>query len=214
MDAHRDFNRGKRDKQVVTSAELSKTIGEKAKVEEELSLVQGQLDAEMRKNVKLLSSMDKLAEEKRGLDAKLVIAASELNEAKQNIEAFAFELRTCYDDTVNDYVSSAEFQEKLTAQRVEGYFDLIEKVGEKYPSLDWSFLNNEEEKVAVEQGKFVGTKADMAPGTEVVIQESELLVQGGNMTTEPASDPTLPMEGPSQGAVVNIPDKVGEARDA
>ncbi|XP_021828681.1 probable E3 ubiquitin-protein ligase LUL4 [Prunus avium] len=37
--AHRDFDRGKRDEQAMTMAELNRTYGEKAKVEEELELV-------------------------------------------------------------------------------------------------------------------------------------------------------------------------------
>ncbi|CAL2242454.1 unnamed protein product [Prunus armeniaca] len=41
--AHREFDRGKRDEHAVTAAELSRTIGEKAKVEKELSVAQSQL---------------------------------------------------------------------------------------------------------------------------------------------------------------------------
>ncbi|CAL2270116.1 unnamed protein product [Prunus armeniaca] len=106
---HCELNRGKKDEQVVTAVKLSKTIGEKAKVEEELLLMQDRLEAEMRKNAELLSSMNKLAEEKRGVSAELSTANFELSEAKQKIEAFAFELRTCCDDAVNNYVCSTEY---------------------------------------------------------------------------------------------------------
>lgn len=44
--AHREFDQGKRDEQAVTVADLSRTIGEKAKVEEELELVCGRIEAE------------------------------------------------------------------------------------------------------------------------------------------------------------------------
>lgn len=48
-------------------AKLSRTIGEKVKVEEELELVRCRLEAKMKKNAKLLSSVNKLVEEKLGL---------------------------------------------------------------------------------------------------------------------------------------------------
>lgn len=51
---------------------------------------------------------------------------------------------------MKDYVESTKYQEKVTSQRVEGYFDLIEKVGERYPSLDWSFLGDEVEEALAE----------------------------------------------------------------
>lgn len=97
----------------------------------------------MKKNVELLSLVNKLAEEKRGLGVELAKSHKDLEEANQKIEDFALELQFYYDDAVKDYTESAEYQEKFTSQRVEGYFDLIEKVGEKYPSLKWSFLGDD-----------------------------------------------------------------------
>lgn len=92
-----------------------------------------------------------------------------MDEAKQKIEAFTAELHTCYEDAVKDFVGSTEYQERLAAQKVEGYFDLIEKVGENYPSVDWTFLDleGEAEEAEVEQG--VGAAALRAEvGTENV----------------------------------------------
>ncbi|PQQ21350.1 uncharacterized protein Pyn_36855 [Prunus yedoensis var. nudiflora] len=145
--AYRDFDQGKRDEHAVTIAKLNRTIGEKAKVEEELSLVQG---------------------------AELSKSQEELGEANCKIEAFASELRSCYDDAMKDYVGSAEYHEKLAAQRVERYFDLINKVGEKYPSLDWRFLGSEvgEAEAGVDRGG--GTDVVMGSSSESVIQEPSL----------------------------------------
>lgn len=70
--AHRDFDRGKRDEQAVTVAELKRTIREKAKVEEELEQTRGQLEEEEKRNTELSSSLGKLRDEKRGLSRELV----------------------------------------------------------------------------------------------------------------------------------------------
>ncbi|XP_008244897.1 PREDICTED: uncharacterized protein LOC103343005 [Prunus mume] len=145
--AHREFDRGQRDEQAVTVAKLNRTIGEKAKVEEELGLVWGRLEAEMKKNAELLSLVN-LVKSQRELDE--AKSQRELDEAKQKIEALSFKLQSCYDDAVKDYIQSAEYQEKLDNQRVEGYFDLIEKVGEKYPAINWSFLDNEAKEASAE----------------------------------------------------------------
>ncbi|KAI5313487.1 hypothetical protein L3X38_042663 [Prunus dulcis] len=77
----------------VMVAELSRTIRGKVKVEEKQELVRCRLEAEMKKNVELLSSVNKLAEEKLGLSVDLSAAQSVLGEAKQKIEAFASELQ-------------------------------------------------------------------------------------------------------------------------
>ncbi|KAI5334650.1 hypothetical protein L3X38_024783 [Prunus dulcis] len=47
-------------------------------------------------------------------------------------------------------LSSAD---RLAGQRVEGYFHLIDKVGEKYPSLDWSFLDDDAKETQAGQGE-------------------------------------------------------------
>ncbi|KAI5335336.1 hypothetical protein L3X38_025469 [Prunus dulcis] len=83
----------------VTVAELSRKIGEKAKVKEELGLVCGRLETEMKKNVELLLSMNKLTEDKHGLGVELSKAQKDLGEANRKIEAFASELRSYYDDS-------------------------------------------------------------------------------------------------------------------
>ncbi|PQQ11222.1 uncharacterized protein Pyn_18893 [Prunus yedoensis var. nudiflora] len=106
--AHGDFDRGKRE-HAVTFAELNRTTGEKAKVEEELELVRGRLEADMKKNTELLSSVNKLAADKRGLGTELSKTQKDLDEANRKIEAFASELRSCYDDVVKDYLGSAEY---------------------------------------------------------------------------------------------------------
>ncbi|VVA41276.1 PREDICTED: E3 ubiquitin-ligase [Prunus dulcis] len=177
--AHREFDRGKRDEQAVTVAELSRTIAEKAKVKEELELAQGRLEAEMKKNVVLLLSVNKLAAEKRGLGEELSKSQKDLDEANRRIEAFTSELRSCYDNAMKDYMDSAEYQDKLASQRVEGYFDLIEKVGEKYTSLDWGFLWEDAKEVST-----VPDEGAMAvsgtPTVELVVQASESLVQGSD----------------------------------
>ncbi|PQQ19311.1 uncharacterized protein Pyn_07083 [Prunus yedoensis var. nudiflora] len=120
----------------MTVAELKRTIREKAKVEEELEQVRSSLKEEEKRNVELSSSLGKLQDEKRGLSRELTVAKKNVDEAKQKIDALTSELRTCHDDAIKDFMDFAKYQEKLAAQRVEGYFDLIDKVGEKYPSLD------------------------------------------------------------------------------
>ncbi|PQP94150.1 uncharacterized protein Pyn_16105 [Prunus yedoensis var. nudiflora] len=149
--AHCEFDRGKRDGQAVTVAELKRTVGEKAKVEEELEQMRGRLEEEVKRNAELSSSLGKLWDKKRGLGRELSAAQKNLDEAKQKIEAFTSELRTSYDDSMKDFMDSSEYHEKLAGQRVEGYFDLVEKVGEKYPSLDWSFLIGEAEETEAER---------------------------------------------------------------
>lgn len=117
--AHCEFERGKRDEQAVTVAKLKWTVGEKAKVEEELEQMCGRLEEEEKRNTELASSLGKLREEKRGLSREPLMAQKSLVEVKQKIEAVTSELRSCYDYAIKDFVDSAEYQEKLTAQRVE-----------------------------------------------------------------------------------------------
>ncbi|PQQ04130.1 uncharacterized protein Pyn_41192 [Prunus yedoensis var. nudiflora] len=119
---HCEFDRGKRDEKAVTVAELKRTVGEKAKVEEELEQMRGRLEEEGKRNAELSSLMGKLWDERRRL-------SRELSTVQKNLD-----------------------EEKLAAQRVEGHFNLIEKVGEKYPSLDWSFLGDEGDENEAEQG--------------------------------------------------------------
>lgn len=114
----------KRDEQMVNIAELNRTIGEKARLEREI-----------KKNAELSSAVEKQCDVKRGLKPRAV-HQKELGEAKQHIEAFSYELRSSYDDAVKYLIESAEYQDRLAGQRVEGYFDLIDKVGENYPSLN------------------------------------------------------------------------------
>ncbi|CAL2272353.1 unnamed protein product [Prunus armeniaca] len=85
------------------------TISEKAKVEEELDLVPGRLETEMKKNVKLLSSVNKLTEEKHGLSVHLLKWQKELDGTMQKIDTFSSELRSCYNDVVKDFIKSAEY---------------------------------------------------------------------------------------------------------
>ncbi|KAH0996866.1 hypothetical protein GBA52_020730 [Prunus armeniaca] len=53
MVAHRDLDWGRRDEQAMTVAELKRTIGEKAKVEEELEQTRSRLEEEEKRNVEL-----------------------------------------------------------------------------------------------------------------------------------------------------------------
>lgn len=152
----------------------------------------------MKKNVELLSLVNKLAEEKRGLGVELAKSHKDLEEANQKIEDFASELQFYYDDAVKDYTESAEYQEKFTSQRVEGYFDLIEKVGEKYPSLKWSFLGDDAKDTHAEQDgrpdvEPVGQIAQNEdPSTrEATTREGDPTAQGGKLTiqgTEPTGE--------------------------
>ncbi|CAL8162193.1 unnamed protein product [Prunus armeniaca] len=80
--AHSEFDHEKRDEQAVTTAELSRTIGEKAKMEEELLLVQSRLEAKMRKSAELRSAVNKVVEEKRVVSVNLSAAKAELSESK------------------------------------------------------------------------------------------------------------------------------------
>ncbi|CAL9025323.1 unnamed protein product, partial [Prunus brigantina] len=149
--AHREFDRGKRDEHAVTTAELKRTIVEKTKVEEELEQMRGRMEEEEKRNTELVAANEKLRGERRELSRELSVVQKKMEEANQKIDAFTTELRTCYEDAVADFIGSAEYEEKLAAQRVEGYFDLAEKVGEKYPSLDWSFLDGEDEEPEAKQ---------------------------------------------------------------
>ncbi|CAL2239163.1 unnamed protein product [Prunus armeniaca] len=150
----------------------------------------------MKKNVGLLSLVNKLAKDKRGLGVELAKSHKDLEEANKKIEDFASELRFCYDDAVKDYTKSAEYQEKLASHRVEGYFDLIEKVGEKYPSLKWSFLGDDAEDIHAEQdggpdAEPVGQIAQNEdPSTrEATTREGDPTGQGGEPTIQGA-EPT------------------------
>lgn len=69
----------------------------------------------MKKNVELLSLVNKLAEDKRGLGIELAKSQKDLEKANQKILDFASELWFCYDDAVKDYTKSAEYQEKLAS---------------------------------------------------------------------------------------------------
>ncbi|XP_021824477.1 uncharacterized protein LOC110765618 [Prunus avium] len=173
VNAHLDFDRGKRNENAVTLAELNRTIGEKSKVVEELELVRGRLAAEMEKNAELLSSVNKLVADKRGLILELSKAQKDRDEANQKVESFPAELRSCYDDAVKDYLGSSEYQEKLTAQRVEGYFDLIEKVGDMYPSLDWGFLRGGSEGAEGQGDQGGDVEVAMETYSEAVAEEAE-----------------------------------------
>ncbi|XP_021829891.1 uncharacterized protein LOC110770116 [Prunus avium] len=188
--AHRDFDRGKRDEHALTTAELNRTIVEKTKVEEELLVVQGRLDAETKKNAELLLSVNKLTDDKHSLGAELSKSQEELGEANRKIEAFSSELRTCCDNAVKDYVGSAEYQEILASQRVEGYFDLIQKVGEKYPSLDWNFLGQEVEEAEAGADQGGGADVVMGSGAGSVIQVAEPRVQGVSGVARVSNEPS------------------------
>lgn len=63
--AHRDLDRGRRDEQAMTVAELKRTIGEKAKVEEELEQTRSQLEEEEKRNAELSASLGKLQDVER-----------------------------------------------------------------------------------------------------------------------------------------------------
>ncbi|KAI5312771.1 hypothetical protein L3X38_041945 [Prunus dulcis] len=89
---HREFDRGKRDEQAVTTIELNMNIAEKAKVEEELEIFWGRLEAEMKKNAELLSSVNKLAMEKKAHGEELSKSLKDLDEANRKIEALTSEL--------------------------------------------------------------------------------------------------------------------------
>lgn len=69
----------------------------------------------MKKNVELLSLVNKLAEDKRGLGIELAKSQKDLEKANQKILDFASELWFYYDDAVKDYTKSAEYQEKLAS---------------------------------------------------------------------------------------------------
>ncbi|XP_008225455.1 PREDICTED: uncharacterized protein LOC103325102 [Prunus mume] len=185
--AHREFDRGKRDEHAVTVAELNRTIGEKPKSEDELELAVVRLEAESKKYAELMSSVSKLPEEKRNLRADLSHSQKELAEAKQKIETLSSEQRSCYDDAVKDFVESVEYEERLAGQRVQGYFDLIEKVGEKYPSLDWSFLDGGAEEVPAEQGEGGDSTG---PCTEPIVSVGD----PASICTEPVSQGAEPID--------------------
>ncbi|KAI5339028.1 hypothetical protein L3X38_018300 [Prunus dulcis] len=180
---HCQFERGKKDEQAVTVAKLKRMVGEKAKVEEKLEQMRGCLEEEEKKNTELASSLGKLREEKRGLSQEPSVVQKSL--VKQKIEAFTSELRSCYDSAIKNFMDSAEYPEKLIAQRVEGYFDLIEKVGEKYLALDWSFLIDEAGEFEAEQGGGI-----IAQSTEAVTESARLAAPGidvGATSAEPVA---------------------------
>ncbi|XP_021829885.1 uncharacterized protein LOC110770112 [Prunus avium] len=191
--AHYEFDRGKRDEQAVTVAELKRTISEKEKVEEELEQVRSLLVEEENRNAELSSSLGKFRDENRLLSQELTVAKENLDEAKRKIKASTSELRTCHDDAIKDFMDSAEYQEKLAAQRVRGYFDLIVKVREKYPSLDWSFLGDGVDGTEAEAEHCGVTEVAMFPGTEPVIQETEPASQGCRGIAPQDRSPKNPM---------------------
>ncbi|CAL2260620.1 unnamed protein product [Prunus armeniaca] len=73
---------------------------------------------------------------------------------------------------------SLSTRKKLTAQKVKGYFDLLKNVREKYPSLDWSFLEEEAERTEAKQGE-----GGIALITESVIEGAGLTPSGTNRAT-------------------------------
>ncbi|CAL8116938.1 unnamed protein product [Prunus armeniaca] len=119
----------------------------------------------MKKNVGLLSLVNKLAKDKRGLGVELAKSHKDLEEANQKIEDFASELWFCYDDAV----------------------------GEKYPSLKWSFLGDDAEDIHAEQdggpdAEPVGQIAQNEdPSTrEATTREGDPTAQGGEPTIQGA----------------------------
>ncbi|PQM42209.1 uncharacterized protein Pyn_23037 [Prunus yedoensis var. nudiflora] len=102
--AHLELDQGKRDEQAVTVTELSRTIGEKIK---------GSAGCRDEKERRATVVGEQTCRGEVGLSSKLSTMRSKLSEAKQKIEAFASELRTCYDYAMKDYIGSVEYREKL-----------------------------------------------------------------------------------------------------
>lgn len=178
------------------------TISEQAKVKEELGLVGGRLEAEMKKNAELLLLVNKLAEDKRGLGVELSKAQKDLGKANMKIEAFASELRSCYDDGVKDYTESAEYQEKLTTS-----------------SLDWSFLGEDVEDAPAEQDEGPDSEP-MGQSSAQIAQTEDPSTQGGVVTsregdpTAQGGEPTIQGGEPTGEVVVIIPNKTRSSGEA
>lgn len=160
--AHCEADRVRRSEQAVTLAELKRIVEEKAKCEGELMRTRSRLEEEEKRNTELSTTLGKLRDERRELNQELATVRKKLDEATQKVDAANAELQTCYDDAIKDVMGSAEYKEKLAAQRVKGYFDLIEKVGEKYPSLDWGFLDQGDEVEETEAEQVASAKTGTA----------------------------------------------------
>ncbi|CAL8997654.1 unnamed protein product [Prunus brigantina] len=169
-------------------------LEDQLKVEEELEQMRGRMEEEEKRNTKLVAANEKLRGERRELSRELSAVQKKMEEANQKIDAFTTELRTCYEDAVADFIGSAEYEEKMAAQRVEGYFNLAEKVGEKYPSLDWSFLDVEAEGPEAEQAERTAI-----PNAESVTEDLWGLTRRGALGT--VVDFEVGAEGPEAGTI-------------
>ncbi|VVA24584.1 PREDICTED: LOC110770112 [Prunus dulcis] len=130
-----------------------------------LATLEDQMKTEMKKNVELLLSMNKLVEDKHGLGVELSKAQKDLGEANRKIEAFASELRSYYDDSF-----LGEDAEDALAEQDEG--PDAEPIGQSSAHIAQT------EDPSTHGGEVTARERDQ---TE---QGGEPTIQGGELTSE------------------------------
>lgn len=141
--------------------------------------MQAHLKGESKKNIDLSSTIEMLTDEMCCQSQELSTIKRELDGAKQQIEALSSQLQSIYDNAIKDFIKSTGYQDKLASYKVAWYFDLIEKFGQKYPSLDQIFLDDDAKNLA-KQGERSCTVV-VAPETGHTVQDADLVVHGAHL---------------------------------